>query len=442
MYISFKVYILVYSACVFVLSIILLQLRSKISGLRSAGKLSVRGVRSSWIVMAMVVAAILPHMLRVALYGIYADPDVRAYEADSLSIIESGYINPDKLQEDVYYRSFPIFTLLNVILTLSSSTPFYWTYVTLHLTCLLLFTLFIFMILKMTSTILSSFNSLNALVAILLLYSSIYFYALWDCLTPIKLGMATLLMLLFVFIKTISSRRVSYVVNLLLLYFFSLVHITIPIYLLILTSSAIIEKDKELSKHILKSLIPPVIVFTFYTSFSYLVLESFIHRLDIFRVYYEVVQKSGYTLSKSELHHPIPALNAFGPAISVGVTAAFFLTVLLQIIKGKHSPDFNIKLLFGMSSVSLVLLLIGGFYYIFSGATGLGNVMMYPLMYGSFLSYIVSLYVLWQVPWQTLENPQFPLRIRFFFYFYIVLLIIGAIGGISDPFTFLEFRST
>jgi len=131
----------------------------------------------------------------------------------------------------------------------------------------------------------------------------------------------------------------------------------------------------------------------------------------------------------------MPAINAFGPAISMGVTLAFFINVLFRLLKNGNALDFNTIFLFGISAVSLALLFIGGFYHL-TGVAGVGNIKMYPLMYGSFLAYLASSGVMWQVPWQVVMKSSAPFKMRLILAFYIVLLVIGAIGGLTEPFTF------
>ncbi len=419
------------------LSLILLQVNSRISRrtdvtYRDAGR-PLR-IYNGQLVMVMTIAAILPQLLRVIFYGINPYPDVKTYERDTQMILKEGFFAPEKLSQDPHYRSFPIFSLLNAILCLLLQTSFPLSYTILHLLSLSLYILLFLIMTRMLFRI--ALDRLRLLILITLLYSSNYFYIMWVGVLPISLGMIALLLSLTMFYKAFSYGKTSHIV-MLLLYILGLVHAAIPLYILILTCLAIGEIGSSQSlRHIIRSLLLPIIVFTLYTSFSYLTLESLYHRIKLFAIYHGILQKSGFAILASELQHPVPALNAIGPSISVGITAAFFMMTIFNAMRGKFRElQQNIKMIFGLSVASLILLSLGGYYYIFEGATGLGNVRMYPMMYGYFLSYIVALNILWQIRWEDLINSS-SLRKRLLSIIYLFILMVGAIGSLSDPFTF------
>ena len=436
---SYKVYILLYSLLIFLISHRILRFEHLSSKKTNSITCSNNRKGVYGVLFLAIILVIIPKMLRVVLFGIYQEPDYYVYEKDSDFILGVGRISFEKLSEDVYYRTFPIYTLINVIVRLITSLTYYEATLYLNFYSLTLFTLLVSMLLVIRMSF-KSFAVREIIFAPLLLYSNTYLYALWGVFAPVNLGQIAILLALYLFLRlNFSERKIQYDICLFITYTFMLVHISVPVYLFILLVSSLSYIRNRFQKESSKSWISaygiiPVIIFALYATYQDIALKSLIDRVSIFSVYYNLLLEG--SLVYSEAVHPYPAVNALGPAFPIGITAAFFVKVAYSHFKGHHGTDLrciHIRLLFSIITVSLVMIFLPELLYFVPRSEG--NVTMYPRMYGFFLNYLGALGVMLYVPLRNLNasshfGDKLPLII------FLLILVLSATGGLLDPFAF------
>jgi hypothetical protein len=379
---------------------------------------------------------LIPKTLRVILFGIFQEPDYSAFEKDSDSILNAGHVSFENLSEDVYYRTFPIYTLINVILRLSTSLTYYETTLYLNFYCLALFILLSILLAERMSS--RGFESPEIILAVLLLYSNTYLYSLWGAFAPVNLAQIAILLALYLFLQNLNERKTSYNIGLLITYTFMLVHVSLPVYLLILLAFSLLYIYKTIQKRVSINWtsafgVLPAVIFSSYATFQEITLKSLVERANLFVVYYNVLLKSGPIYS--EALHPYPAINALGPAFSIGITAAFFVKAAYSCIKGRHEAleHIPLRLLFSIITISLTMILFAEPLYFILGSRG--NIAMYLRMYGFFLNYIGGLSALSYVRWSNF-NSSAHIHDKLFLMVFLAIMVLSTVGGLLDPFAF------
>lgn len=112
----FRQLLLVYIILIMVISVPLIRQIIREEGKSSKPMLS---FAKNLNLFMIIIGTIVPQILcLVSCYGFFLDHDSPVYLNDSNVIIAIGYINPSEFQEDLYYRSFPIFFSLTCHLNL------------------------------------------------------------------------------------------------------------------------------------------------------------------------------------------------------------------------------------------------------------------------------------------------------------------------------------
>jgi hypothetical protein len=255
---------------------------------------------------------------------------------------------------------------------------------------------------------------------------------------PVNLAQIAMLLALYLFPQILYERKVSYNIGLLITYVFMLVRVPLPVYLLILLAFSLLDIRRTSQKEapidwISTFGILPTVLFALYATFQDITLKSLIERVNLFTVYYDVLLKSAPILS--EAAHPYPAINALGPAFTIGITVAFFIKVAYSYIKRHHKvlEPIPLRFLFSMIAISLAMILFAELLYFIP--TSRGNVVMYPRMYGFFLNYVGGFGALSYMRWSDF-NSLTRIHDKLLLMIFLVIMVLSAVGGLIDPFEF------
>jgi hypothetical protein len=175
---SYKVYVLIYSLLIFIISLRILGL-SNVASKKYLYTINIKKKGHLWGIVLVILLTLSPKALRVILFGIFQEADYPVYEKDSDFILNAGHISFENLSEDIYYRTFPIYTLINVMLRYSTSLTYYEATLFLNFYCLLLFVLLSILLAERIGS--KEFRLPEIMLAAPLFFSNTYLYALWGC---------------------------------------------------------------------------------------------------------------------------------------------------------------------------------------------------------------------------------------------------------------------
>jgi len=283
-------------------------------------------------------------------------------------------------------------------------------------------------------------DNFTPLTGALLLVGSIYLYGYFDTFVPNLVSVLALSMMLIATFKRANTL-------LLLFSVFGLVHITtIPIYVAIalvfisirkLTIRGSDEKgmlDRKITISLIRTIIFPLAIWLSYLVYSYARL-SLRGALLSFSTYWKRVATEASISFVDGNARPLAIINAIGPSLIIGSTAAYAMFFLYFAIARHFKFSEQDTRLASISLVSILLL----------GVSSLWQFIRIAVPYGSpgwtrylgipafFLSIVTSTLTLKKI--FTLHRMG-KLYIRLLSSMFLFLLIVGAIGGLMDPFTF------
>lgn len=434
MFMDYKVYLIIYSILTFAFMFVLMQhlnLRTTKTGKRE------RERTDKWFLLFLCLT-VGPQILRVLLaYGSFLAIDMYAYKNDSALIIEKSFIpSPLELEEDPYYRTFPIFTLLISLTKIVIGLDFYTTFLILNILTLVLLSASFWALLYRLFDFKASlfFVTMLSIVTI----SNSYFYGMYNQFIPVLLGYTYLLLLLIPTFTLNGSR--SLLTTFFLFAIIALVHIDILVYIIIALAYIIIisfiryEDQIRFKRPILGKILVSFFIFVSYISCSSFSLRSLTFKfLNVFEFLSTFI--SAPSIPTSGYAHPIPVLNALGLGIQIGVVGAYVTYTFIYFKDFRKSVNTFNGFILGLSSVSIFLLSIGTGWYFYGGTWGKGNVMMYFTMYGFFLITISNAYIIITILRLLLSSSQ-NARNRALLILLSLIMILAAIGSILDPLTF------
>ncbi|MEM3979836.1 MAG: hypothetical protein QXF79_01100 [Ignisphaera sp.] len=418
----FKYIIIIYSLFTTAILVILYHKSEKIiknNKTRLPHIIKIIGVKKYFSVIIILIPFFLVSYRVFYYFPSFGEIDTSAYLYDAIQIERVGGIDPYDMREDVYYKGFPIFTLIIVIFKMATSASIFQVYILLNLLYVLLFLIWSYIIYKY----LFQKNLVYALVLPLTILGNPYLLASLHYFIPYLLSLTANILFIYLllrFSKLKNSRAyiiTYFLINLLCLNHAELLYFSILI-LLISVFSRFFD-SKELS---IEFIILPWVIFWFYIFFNVL----FIIRL---RVFWEalilnlqsIFNRSVQMIRIESLEHPYPYINAFAYSINISVTLCISLMYIVTLLKGKRIKQIS-DLLFNILALFLSFCYFLGVLWQFYGLTELGNTLMYTYITAFLLSPVVCLYYIKKVAichWHVI--------------FFICLLIIGVFGSLTEP---------
>jgi len=439
MIISYKVYLIIYSICTFVFMFIVLRhLDSEtIKPLKRKNKRT-----NKWFILFLLLT-ISPQIFRVLLaYGSFLAPDLPVYMRDSALIIEKNHIPPPpELEEDPYYKTFPIFTLAISLTKIVTGFDFYMTFLIIDILVLVLFSTAFWGLLHGLFDLKTSF--IGSILLSTVIVSNSYFYGLYNMVVPIFLGCTYLLLLLKISFTQSSSR--SSLARALLFFLFAimaLVHVDLLVYAVIALAFLVAvnffgDVDQAQQKRkIVGKIWLSFLIFVAYIGSSTVSLRTITFKfLLLFQFLSAFIKTPG--LPGSGYAHPIPMLNALGPALQIGISGAYvtFTFIYSKVLRRKTTTYNSYILTF--SSISILLLSLAFGWYFYGGQWGRGNVMSYFTTYGFFLTTISNAFiVITALP--VLQSSRKKAG-KILLLLLLSILVLATVGSILDPLTFNRF---
>ena len=405
----------------------------------------VRTLKKSNIKLALLISLILgllPGLLHKSFYvNSFAEPDPYTYIHDTNIIVRTGYLKPEEISANDYYKCFPVFELLLSIIRIATSLDITLSYLLLNVASFIL--LLICMLVILPHSLGYKANGITLVLSVfILLGNSIIYGKVWNVFTPSLLAQIPFLALLSMIYKNHKSYSIDYV----LLLIFGLAHgLLLPMYFLVLLFYRILlsYKSSHTAKHVtrtdIKNINWRVIVMPLLLWSSYLLI-SYVALLTIFKFSKTLYDHLKITLLKLDegitfatpFHRPFAFLNAIGPSLIVGVNTAYVInTLYLRILKRVKTDNF-------LDALSFLTIFLLGVYSLFQflkashlGWSGGGY---YFGVYGFFLSMIVTILIVRKTFNSINLSKKVNLIIPSVFLFTFVFL--APIGTLLDPLAF------
>jgi len=423
--IEFKALIALYSFVVFTIVYILLRYTFTAEERGSRGRTS--KLQLMWIVVLLLLL-ILPRVLHmISYYGSFEQPDPYEYLHDSRMIIQDGSISIGQLGQSPYYRSFPIFTLLITFINVVTNLNLLCSYYLFFILSLTLECLFIMIILLKLDKYGDGFI---VLVGTMTLLGNTYLYASFGTFAPYQVGLLVLLMLLYSGFRRTGQSDAAVSI---LLYIFALVHFMVmAVYTSIILTTFLIAKSIYKRMQIsVRIVVLPLVIWLAYTVLSYALTAVYMSFFLFVQDVSLTVRSPIAGFAEEGVYRPLAIINAIGPSLNLGITVAYsaFSLYLLIAKKMKHSA-IDIKLS-GLSFVAVLFSIPSLWRYAIYGRFALGSYFMIitlQLMTVVSSSIVQRIYVLGKISRK--------IFVRFLSIMLLILLALGAIGGLLDPWTF------
>jgi len=360
--------------------------------------------------------------------------DIYSYLSDSNYILANGTLpQANDLIENNYYASFPVFTMLIFSINSVSGLSLLFTVHLLNILIQVLFWLLLWLTLNKNFTATSKIPYLF-IGFIFAVYANPYLYGYFNSPLPQTLGLCALFLLFMVNTK----NETPYAVLFMILLAFGLVHVSvIPLFLFVLSTliffnivfakqSIGIDKAKRFSPYMLMLPATVFLGYSFFTVAGYTITgyaqKIFLYMSDLATEALKGPVSVSEGLSRGVLY----PLNALGPALVVGATLSFIAIYLMKLRNGEKTNNW----LGAFAFAAIILIGLGalkGLFNVWGGA--FGSISRYFNLPGYAFATIITV-------WVIANSFKIEQKNRVGTVLLIVLLILSAIGGLTDPLAF------
>lgn len=365
----------------------------------------------------------------------FRNPDIFAYMFDSEEILRLGHI-PSVLKEDMYYVSFPVFTLLTSLLSLTSNLNSLHSVLLLNMIIQILFWLSIWTFIREISNRLLRLSHI-AFGMVTVVYANPYLYGYFNTPLPQTMGLFIMLILYTIYIR-LRILSISNLITYLILLIAGLVHITVipsflfMVFVLYLLNRITLRQGIQHGgiQHGQYRVLIPIAVFSIYITYTVALYPfsgylqkvlGFINHVIVAAARGEVAITEG--LPRGVLY----PLNALGPALVIGATLSYIIMHLRAILKHEETDNE----LGAVALTSMVFITLGSLrqrFYVWGIA--FFSISRYFNLPGYALATVVATWIV--------ANALKHQKQRWLSILLIAVLILSAIGGLLDP---LAFRS-
>ncbi len=431
-YPPFQVLILIYASFTFCLTTVLLLLNEKNSNIVSCIRMPETCTIFPFLLFLLV--TFLPQIYFASLfYPSFAAGDEVGYLYDSGTITTFGHIRPDLLVEDQAYIVFPVIPLLVSTIGHITSLDLRMSYFSLYSFHLILLAIITYLLLLRLAQR-KGMGLLCVVVAAMTLYANPPHYLLWASITHRVLVITYTFLLLLICFK---GRSLGSVIAVSLLSLVGAIQLGPVVFFLILAIWLILRRTNSFEYESVAQLFNsnkwliriPLLVFVFYQSFY--ALQALLMRLsNLFISVSELSRLPLVFFESSSLEHPLPILNAAGPGFVAGAVASLTFYSLYGLIRKNKTS--NIQLLSSaLAILSSTTMVFAGYLYRYQIG---GNLASYFTVISFSLGVLVSgTLVLRFLP--LIKTKGFSTA-KLLITIYLILLFIGGIGGILDPYAF------
>jgi hypothetical protein len=384
-------------------------------------------------VCILLVVLVLPWIIFAVLNPVdFRNADIKMNMADSQIILQQGRIQSSSMLENDYYHFFPIFTLLiSSISSVTRLTSLQAVHV-LNVVIQVLFWLLVWVLLFRNSTgkLKHHFILLGIVTAT---YANPYLYGYFNTPLPQTMGLCVLLLLL---IMSLSINNKSYALIYVIILTVGLVHVSIlPIFLLSLVilflSTELVKKQAVISlPQKLRYMTPLPIVLLFAYVFNTVAAYPVVGYLQKILSYLSDLANdalSGQISTAEGLPRgALYPLNALGPALIIGATAAF-LILQFQAVHRQQETNNWLSMLAVLSLILIFLGTLRGQFDVWGQA--FGSISRYFNLPGYALTTVVA-------SWTIANSFQRERKKWVLTVLLLVVVILPSIGGLLDPLAF------
>ncbi len=362
----------------------------------------------------------------------FFSPDIFAYMHDVKETIFQGHIPElNIMKENLYYATFPIFTLLISTLTEVSGLPILYSVHILNVVIQALFWFSVCLVLnKVSNSILLRYFPLGIIIAA---YANPYLYGYFETVLPQTIGLSIILLLFFLQIQAGRSTILTFI----LLTVVGLVHVTtIPVFIFILVNLMLIQLFSKLfsTEHVspdlnsrVKSyaLHMPTLIYAFYVfnTIAIIPVVDYLQKIVMFLLTLQEEALRGEASLTAGLSRGILyPLNALGPALVIGATIGCVMLQIYAIFKRK---EFNSKL-GSVAITALILIFLGTLRQRFDvWGIAFFSISRYFSLPGYALATVVATWVI--------ANVLFQERKKWRVVSLLAIFVLSALGGLLDP---------
>lgn len=381
----------------------------------------------------LVIVALIPFLMvsyRILCYfPSFSEVDTSAYLYDVVQIERVGGITPYDMKENVYYRGFPIFTLISVIFKTVTSVDIFQVYISLNLLYVLLFSTWSYIICRR----LFGRNSVYALMLPLVIIGNPYLLLTLHYFVPYLLSLSVNVLFIYLILLRCSILKISkslvliyLLVNVLCLNHAELMYFSVFI-LLIYVFSRLFD-FKELSAQFV---VLPWVIFWFYICYNTLfAINLRVFWKALISILQPIFKLSAQMIRIESLEHPYPFINAIAYSISISVTLCISLMFIVDLLRGKRIKQMS-DLIFNVLALLLSFAFFLGTLWQSYGSVDLGNTLMYTFITAFILAPVLCLYYIKRIAichWHTL--------------FFTSLLFMGLLGSLTEPLAILDQNSS